>query len=290
MPAAGGSSSSDLGTLLNPKIIQVYTKVGKLLSRYKSGKLPKAFKLIPSMPQWEDILYLTRPDTWTPHATFEATKIFVSNLSPQMAQRFMNVFLLEKVREEIQTTKKLSYHMYRALKKALYKPAAFFKSGCSLREAAIVGSVVSKVSVPILHSAACMMKLADMDYSGSASLFLRILLDKKYALPWKVVDAIVFHFLRFRQDSETRLPVLWHQALLVFAQRYKESMTDDQKLALLELIKVQVHEYITPEIRRELANSRSRAAMAGQQAEQQQQPAVVHLAGLSGMDVEMVDV
>lgn len=61
-----------------------------------------------------------------------------------------------------------------ALKKALYKPAAFFKGilvplcedGCSLREAVIIGSVLAKVSIPMLHSAAALLKLADMEYTG----------------------------------------------------------------------------------------------------------------------------
>ena len=54
--------------------------------------------------------------------------------------------------------------------------------------------------------------------TGPNSLFIRVLLDKKYALPYKVVDALVFHFLGFKKDTR-ELPVLWHQALLVFAQR-----------------------------------------------------------------------
>lgn len=63
---------------------------------------------------------------------------------------------------------------------------------------------------------------------GPNSLFIRILLDKKYALPYKVVDGLVEHFIllsntykgrRDRGQSE-KLPVLWHQSLLVFAQRY----------------------------------------------------------------------
>jgi hypothetical protein len=40
------------------------------------------------------------------------------------------------------------------------------QSACSLKEAAIVASVLSKVSVPMLHSAAALARLAQMDYSG----------------------------------------------------------------------------------------------------------------------------
>lgn len=71
----------------------------------------------------------------------------------------------------------------------------FFQSNCALREATIIGSVLAKFSVPMLHAAAAMLKLAEMDYNGSTSIFLRILLDKKYALPYRVVDSIVHHFI-----------------------------------------------------------------------------------------------
>ncbi|KAJ3021374.1 snoRNA-binding rRNA-processing protein [Thoreauomyces humboldtii] len=263
----GGGAAGPVPPSMNEKIIDVYTKVGLLLSRYKSGKLPKTFKIIPSLADWEDVLYLTHPEKWTPQATYQATRIFVSNLKDKMAQRFFALVLLDRIRDDIAETKKLNYHLYMSLKKALYKPAAFFKGlllplcetgTCTLREAAIVGSVISKVSIPVLHSAAGLLKLAEMDYSGANSLFIRVLLDKKYALPFKVVDALVFHFIRFKNDDR-EMPVLWHQALLVFAQRYKEDMTPEQKDALLELIRSKTHDGITPEIRRELAGSASRA-------------------------------
>ena len=62
---------------------------------------------------------------------------------------------------------------------------------------------------------------------------------------------------RFQTDKR-ELPVLWHQSLLTFVQRYKEDISSDQKEALLELLKKHVHEGITPEVRRELQNSKCR--------------------------------
>ena len=66
---------------------------------------------------------------------------------------------------------------------------------CTLREAVIIASVLVKVSVPMLHSAAAILKVAEMDYNGANSIFLKTLLDKKYALPYRVIDAVVFHFI-----------------------------------------------------------------------------------------------
>ncbi|KAI8875517.1 Bystin-domain-containing protein [Backusella circina FSU 941] len=271
--AAEGRSAiekeDELSPSMNPKVVEVYTKVGQLLSRYKSGKLPKAFKIVPSLSNWEEILYLTEPESWTPHATYEATRMFVSNLKARQVQRFFNLILLDKVRDDIVDNKKLSYHLYLALKKALYKPAPFFKgilfplceSGtCTLKEASILGSVLTKVSIPVLHSSAALLRLAEMDYTGPNSLFIRILLDKKYALPFKVVDALVLHFARFKNDTR-EMPVLWHQSLLVFAQRYKQDLISEQKDALLDVMKTKFHPGITPEVRRELASAELRDEM-----------------------------
>ncbi|KAK1925808.1 Bystin-domain-containing protein [Papiliotrema laurentii] len=259
---------------LNPKVIEVYTKVGFLLSRYKSGPLPKALKILPSLPHWAQLLALTEPTKWTPHATYACTKIFVSNLKPAEVRVYLEGVLLDACREDMRSNGgKLNVHLYEALKKALYKPAPFFKgilfplceTACSLKEAAIVASVLSKVSVPVLHSAAALLRLASMDYSGPNSLFIRILLDKKYALPYKVVDSLVFHFIRLANSprsktGEDKLPVLWHQSLLVFVQRYGSDLTADQKDALLDVIRVRPHPSISPEIRREIVNSVERGA------------------------------
>ncbi|KAM3877530.1 bystin [Diretmus argenteus] len=251
---------------LDPRVIEVYKGVNKVLSKYRSGKLPKAFKIIPALSNWEQVLYLTEPETWTAAAMYQATRIFSSNLKERMAQRFYNLVLLPRIRDDIAEYKRLNFHLYNALKKALFKPGAWFKgilipiceSGtCTLREAIIIGSILTKCSIPVLHSSAAMLKLAEMEYNGANSIFLRLLLDKKYALPFRVLDALVAHFLSFRSEKRV-LPVLWHQSLLTMTQRYKADLASEQKAALLELLKIQTHPQISAEIRRELQNSESR--------------------------------
>ena len=93
--------------------------------------------------------------------------------------------------------------------------------------------------------------LTESYYSGANSIFIRIFLDKRYALPYRVIDAAVFHFLRFEHDKR-EMPVLWHQSLLTFVQRYKNDISSDQKEALFALLRKQTHFKIKPEVRREL--------------------------------------
>ncbi|XP_049887585.1 bystin [Pectinophora gossypiella] len=261
---------SDVETLklqnIDPRIKTMYEGVRDVLQKYRSGKLPKAFKMIPHLQNWEQILYITEPATWSAAAMYQATRIFASNLKEKMAQRFYNLVLMPRIRDDLAEYKRLNFHLYQALRKSLFKPGAFMKGillplceagDCTLREAIIVGSVLARNSVPVLHSSAALLKIAEMDYTGANSIFLRILFDKKYALPYRVVDAIVFHFLRFQNESRT-LPVLWHQSLLTFVQRYKADISTEQRDALLELLRKQSHPTITSEIRRELHAAKCR--------------------------------
>ncbi|CAH6723515.1 essential nuclear protein 1 [[Candida] jaroonii] len=269
------------GVRLPPKVIAAYEKIGQILASYRHGKLPKLFKVLPSLKNWEDVLYVTNPEKWTPHAVYEATKLFVSNLQANDAQRFIENVLLERFRACIEDTEdhSVNYHIYRALKKSLYKPGAFFKgflfplvdSHCSVREATIAASVLTKVSIPALHSSAALAQLAERDFNPATTVFIRVLIEKKYALPYQTLDALVFYFMRFRkaggehqesmmeQDDDEEinkslppLPVVWHKAFLAFAQRYKNDITDDQRDFLLETVRQRFHHSIGPEIRREL--------------------------------------
>lgn len=154
---------------------------------------------------------------------YQGTRIFASNLKDHLAQRFFSLVLLPRIRDDMAEYKRLNFHLYQAVRKALYKPGAFMKGilrlfallqlhqilllglllpllesgNCTLREAIIIGSIIARHSIPILHSSVAMLKIAEMDYTGANSIFLRIFLDKKYALPYRVVDGLVSHFMRY---------------------------------------------------------------------------------------------
>lgn len=242
------------------KIEEVYKKVGDYLSVYKHGKIPKAFKILPKLNNWEQLLYQTNPIKWTPNAMFQATKIFASNLNQKLAQRFFNLVLLPAVRENIAEYKKLNYHYYQALIYALFKSAAWFKGilipllqqECTLRECVIFGSILSKASIPVLHSSACIIKLCSIKpWSSQLSYIITTLINKKYALPYKVLNELLNYFCGFALENR-EMPVVWHQTILVFVQRYKYELSEIDRHRLSEVLRSHFHHKITPEIRREM--------------------------------------
>lgn len=257
--AAMADPEAVLRRKIAPEIVECYVDCGKNLSKYRSGKIPKPLRFIPKVKNWEEILFLTNPDKWTPNAVYEMTKLFATGTNAKIAQRFYELVLLDRVRANIEQYKRLNFHLFHALKKAVFKPSAFFKgillplteSGASAREAVIFASVLQKKSIPVLQSSAAMLMLTKMEYSGAQMLFLKTLLDKKYSLPRSVLAGLLKYFASF-VDDERDMPVVWHQALLTLVQRYKLSMSILQRDSLKPVLRRQIHRQITPEIKREL--------------------------------------
>lgn len=55
----------------------MYEGVRDVLQKYRSGKLPKAFKMIPHLQNWEQILYITEPTTWSAAAMYQVNNILI---------------------------------------------------------------------------------------------------------------------------------------------------------------------------------------------------------------------
>jgi len=174
-------------------------------------------------------------------------------------KRYYEGVLLPRLRQDIADHKRLNYHLYTATKKTIFKPTAFFKGiifplaedGCTAREAVIMSGILKKCSIPVMQSAVALLKLAKLRYSGPTTLFMQTLLHKKYALPYRVLDTLVDYFSKFARDDR-KMPVVWHQNLLIFVQRYKHDLQDSQKQALIDLTKKQFHKDISAEVKREL--------------------------------------
>jgi essential nuclear protein 1 len=247
---------------LPPKVIEVYTDIGELLKRYRSGKLPKAVKVLPHLKYWEQILWLTSPESWSASGTYAVTRVFTSNLNVKLVQRFYNLVLLEKCRDDVQQNNKLNFHLYNALKKSLFKPAAFYKgfllpllqSGtCTNREAVVFSSVLSKASVPAIHSAAALMRILEIPYSPAICVVIKQIIAKKYAFPQRVVDSLLQYFLAFKTRSNAEVTLIWHQTLLTLVQRYKSHFGGNDREQVFSLLSFHPHPTIGSEIRRELS-------------------------------------
>ena len=126
-------------------------------------------------------------------------------MNKKMSQRFFNMILLPAVQRNIDTYKKLNYHLYMAVKKAMFKITAFFKGfllpmaedpNTTTREAIIVGSILQKMSINALGVAAGLVKMTTYDYKLGNGYFIKVLLSKRYTLPTMVIEELINYFCR----------------------------------------------------------------------------------------------
>ena len=235
------------------KVKQIFTELGVFLSHYKIGKLPKVFKLLPSYEDWIPLLQMTNPSQWTPQSLFAATKLFI-HTNNQECEQFIRVFLYPIMRHSIQQNKKLHFNEYLAIKRCIYRPVAFFKGvifplcqekNVTLKEAAIICSILSKISIPPNHSAVALYKLSQMEYNSTMSMVLKTLIDKKYKLPKSAIFSLHSYYVGFAKQQQNP-PLLWHQGLLIYVKRYGSALDQKQLMELLNLGRKHKHHAITP--------------------------------------------
>jgi len=253
--------------IINQKIVDAYKLVGEVLRTYTSGKLPKAFNILSSTEDWEDLVNITEPYNWTPQAMYNAVIQF-SSADSTIGTIFFEKYLVPAIRSDIKKNKKLNIHYYNCLKRALFRPSAFFQGiilpmskTLSGKEASIIGSILRKCSIPNNHASAALVKLSQLckddkiGVSVGALFFMRLLLVKKYAFPKEVKECLVNFFMGYYNFDKNKLPVLWHQTLLCFVQHYKLDLTEDEKMKLKDLNNKIGHHIIQSEISKELSFS-----------------------------------
>lgn len=86
----------ELFTQSKENFLNLFYSVGKFLSKFRSGKIPKPIKVIPMLTNTFKILDITRPENWSPHAMYALTNMFVNTMTVDQLRIF-----LKKVRKII---------------------------------------------------------------------------------------------------------------------------------------------------------------------------------------------
>ncbi|CAD5218191.1 unnamed protein product [Bursaphelenchus okinawaensis] len=239
------TAAADPTAGLSENVVNMYKEIGQYMHYYRSGKIPKAFKSIPALKNWEQILEITQPEKYTAAALLHATRLFAANASPKACERFYRYYLLPRVLDDILEYRKLNVHLYTAIKKAIYKPTAFVKGlllpmcdpdMISMNVAHVMKAIVRSTSLPVFHAATAIIKLAQQrPMSSPVSYILTGFIQKRYTLPSMCIDSLIDYFCSY-DDSEERMPLSLHSAVHEFVKTYKLELNNEQKQKLLQLL------------------------------------------------------
>ena len=173
---------------------------------------------------------MTNPPNWTPNAFFEITRIFVSKTESERTLKFFSDYLLPRVMSDLRLGKKLNYHLFRSLQKGLYRPASWFRGifsvflshpEATIKQAQILAAVLMKTSFPSEHACAVIQRCIQSPFTGPLNVILKILIEKKFALPRKVISSLVDWFVSFQNNPNVKvMPVLWYEFLKSFLKLY----------------------------------------------------------------------
>lgn len=119
--------------------------------------------------------------------------------------------------------------LFIALKKALScNPALFMKgllfplcesNSCTVAEACILASIIEQTKIPALQSATALLKLSEQLFTLPVCILIQIFIEKRQALPYRVVDILSFKYFCQREEAIKKLPLIWYQSLYIFTQR-----------------------------------------------------------------------
>lgn len=233
-----------------------YAYIGEQLAIYTNGKIHSAFIILTRSPKWYELILLTKPEKWSKYATFEATKIFSTGLKESEVPKFYELILLPIILKHIEEHKKLDGVLYQTLIKALYKPIAWFKGilfplirqRCSNKVMVIIGSIIKRMSINVKYVMIGVKLMFSLKGEDSVLFyFLSIIFDKKYKFTKDFIEESTKYFEEF-SSSKKALPLVWHKSLLLFVQNYKDSLSDEQRRRLQNLVTRKHHHKVSIEI------------------------------------------
>jgi essential nuclear protein 1 len=199
---------------------------------------------------------------------------------------FYKYYLLPRCLKDIAENSKLNYHLFQALRKAIFRPSLWFRgilfpflkgqfhpefkagerkpsgtiSKGTIKQAQILASVLMKCSVPNVHASAAFLKILELNYTSTVGVLVKLFIDKKFSLPLSVIRRVSEWFLSFGSEGklkeevqekkeDVKMPVLWFQSLLSYGKSYRKYLTEAEIMSLKMLVRKRVkHAVLSKEI------------------------------------------
>ncbi|CAH8584006.1 unnamed protein product [Heterobilharzia americana] len=233
-----------------------------VLRHYRSGPLPKTVKMLPHLVGWETLLEMLKPLEWSVHTYPRIVKVFASK-GHEPAHHFYELYLLPKVKQDIEENRRLCFHLFEALIRSMFRPEEFIsgvylpwvQSEMSKTEGLILSNLIKRATLKSRFAAVALALTLEEEFSIPRSMVIETFLTKKYHLPEAAVLKVIDYFISFDKDctayftDEKRMPLTWFKSLLVFLEFYRHCIGSDEREKLLKLCRRHEHPQITQEIR-----------------------------------------
>ena len=230
----------ELQLFLQPKLLKILERASLFLKVYRSGKIPKILRILPCLKNFEEVLWLTRPDTWSEQAIVILTRFFLPKLDKNQLSRFYSLVLAPRLQETIFSSKSYSVHIKKAIKISTAYPSIFFSSiilpiceskRCTNKEGVILSSIIWKYKFPRSVIMSTLVRLTKQPVTSAICMILRVMISKNYLISLRIIDLLIDFFnLNNKKITSTHYKTL----LLVFLKNYSDFLSiEDRKQFLI---------------------------------------------------------
>jgi len=231
----------ELQLFLKPKLLKLLERTSLFLRVYRSGKLPKILRILPGLKNFEEILWLTRPDIWSEQAIVVLTRFFQPKLDKNQLSRYYSLVLAPRFQESIFKPKSFSAHIEKAIKISIRYPSIFFSSiilpicesdRCSNKEGVVLSSIIWKYKFPRSVIMSALIRLTKDPITSVKCIVLRVIISKNYLISLRIIDLLVdFFSLNIRKMTSPH----YKKLLLVFLKNYFDSLSNEDKKKVFNL-------------------------------------------------------
>jgi essential nuclear protein 1 len=230
----------ELQLFLKPKLLKLLERASLFLRVYRSGKLPKILRILPNLKNFEEILWLTRPDIWSEQAIVVLTRFFQPKLDKNQLSRYYSLVLAPRFQESIFKPKSYSVHIEKAIKISIKCPSIFFSSiilpmcesdRCSNKEGVVISSIIWKYKFPRSVIMSALIRLTKDPITSAKCMLLRVIISKNYLISLRIIDLLIdFFSLNIKKTSPH-----YKNLLLVFLRNYFDSLSNEDKKKVFKL-------------------------------------------------------
>ncbi|WZZ14551.1 LOW QUALITY PROTEIN: hypothetical protein YC2023_107640 [Brassica napus] len=132
--------------------------------------MPKALNHVIRLGNWESVLKLTQPESWSPNSMYKATNMFASSSKADASMRFFFFLgISESTKSYILSLPISEKGTLQAQRILLWNNTSPLEGSgtCTIPEAVITGSIIHKFSSPGNSSSAALVCLAEMEFLGT---------------------------------------------------------------------------------------------------------------------------
>ncbi|KAI8366524.1 Bystin [Blakeslea trispora] len=226
------------------KVIQTYKKQVRFFS---SQALPKVLQIIPSLANWEAILFLTCPSNWSSDAVLKMTRLFLHHVKANQTKQYFQYILVHAVQSNLRLHQSiyLDSALHQSLMLSITSHPGLFLKGyvftqaehLSLTEANLLCQIITPL--PVLYTSMALLEWASYPLTLPICLLIDKLIDQQSPLPCRVIHSLVYGY--FGHHLITSRPYVWYQSFLSFISTYQQDLIPDQIKELKHTIQSVAH-------------------------------------------------